>query len=148
MGIKRVFFLVYILTFISVYALNFSIAPTKFQVDLDKIETQEAYIINNTSTPLRIEVYLDVAQGYEGRDLNSNIVFFPKLVSVKPGGRQSVRFRLKDIEELKKGEYKSLLVFREKPQQIKKIDKSEEKEVTTEFNFITEVAIGIKGEKK
>lgn len=144
--------LIFILAIFSTlsYSLNFSIAPTKFEVDLNKRETQEAFIINNTSSPLRIEVYLDTLEGYEEKNLNSNIVIFPKKVSVRPGGKQTVRFRVKDIENLKDGEYKSLLVFKEIPKDIKTTGTNKSDEIITEFSFITELAvriIGVKGEK-
>lgn len=144
---NRIILLLYFIVSISSFSLNFSIAPTKFDLDLSKNETNEAYIINNTSSPLRVEIYLDKAEGFEDKDLNSNIVVFPKLISVKPGGKQSVRFKIKSTENLEKGKYKSLLVFREKPKEIKQ--KTEENEnFSTEFNFITEIAIGITGEKR
>lgn len=130
------------------YALNFSIAPTQFQVDLDKVETQEAYIINNTAQPLRIKVYVDIAEGYEKNNLNSNIVVFPKIVSIKPGGKQVIRFRVKPKDGMTAGKYKSLLVFRESPNELKEVDRSGEKGVTTEFKFLTEVAVGVMGIKK
>lgn len=139
--------LIFLIISFSTFALNFSIAPTKFDLDLSKNETKEAYIINNTSAPLRVEIYLDKAEGYEDKNLNSNIVVFPKLVSVKPGGKQSIRFKVKSSEELEKGEYKSLLVFREKPKEIKQ-KTQESEEFSTDFNFITEIAIGVRGEKK
>lgn len=139
--------LLYFIVFVVSFSLNFSIAPTSFNLDLSKNETNEAYIINNTSAPLRIEIYLDEAEGFENKSLSSNIMIFPKLISVKPGGKQSVRFKIKSTEKLEKGKYKSLLVFREKPKEIKQ--KTEEDDgFSTEFNFITEIAIGITGEKR
>mgnify|MGYP001268749036 CR=1 FL=1 len=144
---SKIILLFYFIISISTFSLNFSIAPTKFDLDLSKNETKEAYIINNTSSPLRVEIYLDKAEGYENKDLNSNIVIFPKLISIKPGGKQSVRFKVKSTENLEKGKYKSLLVFREKPKEIKqKIQESEK--FSTEFKFITEIAIGVTGEKR
>lgn len=144
---SKIILLFYFIISISTFSLNFSIAPTKFDLDLSKSETKEAYIINNTSSPLRVEIYLDKAEGYENKDLNSNIVIFPKLISIKPGGKQSVRFKVKSTENLEKGKYKSLLVFREKPKEIKqKIQESEK--FSTEFKFITEIAIGVTGEKR
>lgn len=129
------------------YGLNFSIAPTKFNINLNKIETQEAYIINNTAEPLRVEVYVDTAEGYEKNNLNSNIVIFPKIISVKPGMKQVVRFRVKPSKDMAKGKYKSLLVFRELPKNIKVIDNENSKKFETDFKFITEVAVGVNGIK-
>lgn len=148
---KIIYILILLLSSTISYSLNFSIAPTKFEIDLNKVATQEAYIINNTSTPLRVEVYLDTADGYEENNLNSNIVIFPKKISIRPGGKQTVRFRAKGTNELKDGKYKSLLVFKEIPAEIKTTNTKTSNGIVTDFSFITELAVGItgvKGEKK
>lgn len=144
---RKLIFIVMILISQITYSLNFSIAPTKFHVNLDKPETQEAYIINNTAQPLRIEIYVDIAEGYEENNLNSNITIFPKIISIKPGGKQTIRFRVKANKNLKVGEYKSLLVFKESPNEIKEIKEDGEKDLITDFKFLTEIAVGVTGVK-
>ena len=69
---------------------------------------------------------------------------------MRPGGKQTVRFRVKDTENLKDGEYRSLLVFKEIPKDVKTTGTNKSDEIITEFSFITELAvriIGVKGEK-
>lgn len=146
---KILYFFIFTISYFSSYALNFTIAPTSFEVDLDKVETHEVFVINNTVTPLRLEVYVDTAKDYEKKSLNSNIVIFPKKISIKPGAKQIVRFRVKVPKELEKGKYKSLLVFREIPSELKqKVEiKSTNEGVATNLSFITEIAIGVTGIK-
>lgn len=130
------------------WALNFSVAPTEFKVDLNKNSIEEVYLMNNTATPLRIETYVETARGYDGKDLNEEIVIFPKKISIRPGGNQTIRFRVKATER-ELGQYKSLIVFREIPQQIKKekVD-GKRNNFETNLNFVTEIAIGVTGEKR
>lgn len=146
---KLLCFIILIGTYLSSYALNFTIAPTSFEVNLDKVETHEVFVINNTVVPLRLEIYVDTAENYEEKNLNSNIVIFPKKISIKPGAKQIVRFRVKAPKELEKGKYKSLLVFREMPSELKqKVEVKTSKEgVATNLSFITEIAIGVTGIK-
>ena len=48
---KLSFFIILLVLSTASYSLNFSVMPTGFVVDLDKVSTQEVYITNNTSTP-------------------------------------------------------------------------------------------------
>lgn len=139
-------FLLFIFLYTVSFGLNFSIAPTGFDIDLKKNETNEVFIINNTGKPLRIEIFPEAPEGYKEHNLNENITIFPKIISVKPGAKQTVRFRIKKNENLKNdGEYKSLLVFREKPSEIKSKQEVVTDEFSTSITFITEVAIGVYG---
>lgn len=63
---------------------------TKFEVDLSKSSTQEMYIVNNTDSPLRVGIAPESDKKFR-YNLNSNIKVFPKVVSVKPAGKQIVR---------------------------------------------------------
>lgn len=143
-----VFFMTFIIG-INLYALNFSVAPTSFKVELKKPVTQEVYIINNTPAPLRIETYLEAADSFENFNLNNDITVFPKMISIKPGAKQTIRFRIKPNPEMKDGEYRSLLIFKEVPKEIKTVitDNQNSKGLSTELTFITEVAIGVSGIK-
>lgn len=133
---------------VNLFALSFSVAPTEFNISLDKNQLYEAYIMNNTFSPLRIEIYKEDIKGYEDKSITEDIIVFPKIVSIRPGGKQLVRFKVKPNPERKKGVYKSLLVFRENPNNIKTVSKSTKDGFETKLNFITEIAIGVRGEKK
>ncbi|MGK4199579.1 hypothetical protein [Fusobacterium sp. HC1336] len=140
--------LVVVLCSTNLFALSFSIAPTEFDISLDKNQLHEAYIMNNTFSPLRIEIYKEDVKGYEDKSITEDIIIFPKIISIRPGGKQLVRFKVKPNPSREKGVYRSLLVFRESPNNIKTISKNENGNFETKLNFITEIAIGVKGEKK
>ncbi|MGY0393863.1 fimbria/pilus periplasmic chaperone [Fusobacterium sp. SYSU M8A802] len=133
-----------IILYNTVLGLNFSVAPTSFQLDLEKNQTNEVYLINNTSEPLRIEVFTEAPESYENNNFNDRITIFPKVFSIKPGAKQTVRFKIKIDKDMDIGEYKSLLVFREKKSEIK-AENRKSIEFSTNLSFITELAIGITG---
>ena len=108
---KAIVVIIFFITNIVTLCLNFSVSPTKFEVDLSKDGTYEAYLLNNTPNPLRIEVYTEVPKGYEENNLNKNIVIYPKKISIKPGGKKEIRFKVKGIKNIDKKTYKTLLVF-------------------------------------
>lgn len=147
---KKILYIIFmIIIFNFSYSLNFTAAPVNFEVNLEKAITEEIYIINNTPEPLRIEAYIDTLKGYEDKSLNSNIVIFPKKISIKPGEKQTIRFRIKPSENMESGKYKSLLVLQEIPSEIKKENSAETlKGVSAEFKLVTELAIVVTGIKK
>lgn len=145
---KKVLIMLVTLSVTKIFALSFSIAPTEFHISLDKNQLYEAYIMNNTFTPLRIEVYKEDIKGYETRGLAEDIIIFPKIISIRPGGKQLIRFKIKPNPNREKGEYRALLVFRESPNNVKTVSKNIDSNFETKLNFITEIAIGVKGEKK
>ncbi|MGL5367419.1 MAG: fimbria/pilus periplasmic chaperone [Cetobacterium somerae] len=122
---------------------NFSVAPTRFEVNLDKIVTNEITLLNNTTKPMRIESFIETAPGYEKSDLNESIKLYPKLVSIKPGGKQVVRFRIKPESNIKDGEYKSYVVFKEVP--LKEKSKGEIEKVGAQIKMLTELGISVYG---
>lgn len=127
-------------------ALNFSIYPTKFEVDLSKSNTYEMYIVNNTDLPLRVGIAPESDKNFgEEYNLNSNIKVFPKTVSVKPAGKQVVRFRITPDKKLKEGEYKSYITFTEIPPAIKTKDTVSES-ISSEVQMITAILISVYGE--
>ncbi|WP_443864222.1 fimbria/pilus periplasmic chaperone [Fusobacterium ulcerans] len=148
---KKLLFIILLLNIsILSYSLNFSVAPTGFVVDLKSSTTKEIYITNNTSQPMRLEAFFTSDPEFgEKYNLNSDITIFPKTISIKPGSKQTVRFRVKPDSKIQSGEYKSYLTFREVPQNIKTVpnNNAENKSLETSLNVITEIAIGIYGQK-
>ena len=142
---KVIVVIIFFITNIVTLCLNFSVSPTKFEVDLSKDGTYEAYLLNNTPTPLRIEVYTEVPKGYEENNLNKNIVIYPKKISIKPGGKKEIRFKVKSIKNINKKTYKTLLVFRESLPNIKEKIETRNSRVNMDLSFITEIAIGVYG---
>lgn len=148
---KLLLFLFLITISIISYSFNFSVMPTIFAVDLTKVSTNEVYLTNNTADPLRIEIYPESDSDFsEKYTLNSNIVIFPKVVAIKPGATQTVRFRIKASPNMEKGEYKSLLTFRELEQNIKTAQTGEDNRVNetigTNITMLTEVSISVFGQ--
>lgn len=149
---KKLAFITFLLIIsLTSYSLNFSVMPTGFVVDLDKVSTQEVYITNNTSAPLRLEAYFGSDTNFgEEFNLNSNSVIFPKIIALKPGAKQTIRFRTKPNADMKEGEYKSYLTFKEIPQEIKTTPGGEENNKTamsTNLQMITEISISVFGQR-
>lgn len=149
---KKLSFIILLLavSFVS-YSLNFSVMPTGFVVDLSKVSTQEVQIRNNTSIPLRLEAYFEADPVFgEEFNLNSNSVIFPKIIALKPSAKQTIRFRTKPNADMKDGEYKSYLTFKEIPQEIKIVPGGEENNNTamsTNLQMITEISISVFGQR-
>lgn len=134
--------LYFLLTLMS-YAFNFSVAPTRFEISLDKVNTNEITLINNTTSPMRLESFLENAPGYEKYSLNNYIKLYPKMVAIKPGGKQVVRFRVKPEASMTSGEYKSYVVFKEIP--LKENKEENSGKVDAQIKMITEVGISVYG---
>lgn len=142
--LKKLYILIIFCLFsMIVQGFNFSVAPTRFEVNLDKIVTNEIILLNNTTKPMRIESFIETAPGYEKSDLNESIKLYPKLVSIKPGGKQVVRFRIKPESNMKDGEYKSYVVFKEVP--LKEKSKGEIEKVGAQIKMLTELGISVYG---
>ena len=144
---KLYIFFTFIIFGIISYGANFSVAPTRFELDINKVATNEVHIFNNTSKPLRIETYLESDKNFgEKYNLNKNIAVFPKVIAIKPGAKQVVRFRVKPSKDLAEGENKSYLVFKELPGNIKTTaPQNSDGGATTNISILTELGISIYG---
>ncbi|WP_349764046.1 fimbria/pilus periplasmic chaperone [Fusobacterium sp. SYSU M8D902] len=142
---KFLYIILFIINIAIAYSLNFSVVPTRYEVELTKVSTNEIYITNNTTEPMRLEAYIEGDKRFgENYNLNDDIVIFPKKIFIKAGGRQTVRFRVKPNSKYIDGEYKSYVVFKEVPYEIKNEDKSSR---LTNVNLITEIGVPIYGTK-
>lgn len=154
--IKRLFFtVVYLSFFTKLLAFNIGIAPTGFYTSLDKNETHEIMVTNNTMKPMRVEISVEKDEGWEKYDMGEMMKVYPKSITLKPNGSRSVRFAVRGVKDLPDGEYKTKLVFRELPgkpkENTKKVKGETGQEVAVEFELLTEVhvaAYGLKGERK
>ena len=147
---KIIFIINFIIISMVSYSLNFSVAPTKFQVDLSKVATQEAYVINNTTQPMRIETYLENDENFgENFTMIDDIVVFPKKIAIKAGGTQVVRFRVKPRQDMPEGELKTYITFKEVPQEIKNTNSTEKKGemMGAGVGLLTEISVPIYGYK-
>ncbi|WP_288217583.1 hypothetical protein [uncultured Fusobacterium sp.] len=128
------------------YSLNFSVSPTKFDIDMKQKKTYELEIVNNTGNILRITSFFEKKEGY--KSLAENIIVFPKKISIKPGGKKDIRFTIRDLEKLEAGSYKNLFVIREIESRNNNIEIVDNKDQIFNINIITEVALHINGVKK
>lgn len=146
---KKLLFIVLLLNLsILSYSLNFSVAPTGFSVELNKPSTQEITILNNTTEPLRLDAVFQTDSDFgEKYNLNSTLTIFPKTISLKPAGKQTVRFRVKPDSSIQDGEYTSLLTFTEIPGEIKTVSSNNKNNVSSNLNFITKISISVYGYK-
>lgn len=154
--IKKLFYgVVYLLFFSKLLAFNIGIAPTGFYTSLDKNETHEIMVTNNTMEPMRVEISVEKNEGWEKYDMGKMMKIYPKNITLKPNGSRSVRFAVRGAKDLPEGEYKTKLVFKELPKKPKDIDKKVQgetgQEVAMEFELLTEIhvaAYGLKGQRK
>ena len=148
---KKIIFLInFIFLSMITFSANFSVAPTRFEVELGKVTTNEVYVVNNTSNPLRIETYVESDKNFgEKYNLNSDIVVFPKKIAIKAGGTQIVRFRVKPNPNMPDGELKSYINFSEVPEEIKNVNsegKGTEKSGSN-ISIVTELGVPVYGYK-
>lgn len=118
---------------------NFSVAPTKIEIDLKKDTVEEIYLINNTDEELKLLAYFETPLEYENAKLEKYSEVFPKLVVIPPRGEKIVKIAYKFSKDIDlEKEYKSYIIFKELPNKINK----EEKNKITIYN---EIGIGIIG---
>ncbi len=154
--LKKIFYgLMFGLFFTSTFAFNIGIAPTGFYTSLDKNETHEIMVTNNTVYPMRIEIDIEKDPGWEKYDMGDMMKIYPKNLTLKPNGSRSVRFAVRGTKDLPEGEYKAKFIFRELPGtskgNIEKIQTESGEEIGIEFELLTEIhiaAYGLKGERK
>lgn len=126
-------------------AISFTVYPTRFEIDSKSVGIYEAEVVNNTEEPLRVTMYTEEDDNFgKEYNINENIVVVPKNIALKPGASQTVRFRFKPDKNKTDGEYKSNIIFKEIPLDIKSVSKAENNEnMTSNVRFITEMAVPV-----
>ncbi len=153
--LKKIFCgVIFSLFFTSTFAFNIGIAPTGFYTSLDKNETHEIMVTNNTMKPMRIEIDIEKDEGWEKYDMGDMMRIYPKSLTLKPNGSRSVRFAVRGTKELPDGEYKTKIVFREVagkiPESFEPVKGETGREVGMNFELLTEIhvaAYGLKGKR-
>lgn len=143
---KKIIFGMFLTLTSIVSAISFTVYPTRFEIDSKAVGIYEAEVINNTQEPLRVTMYTEEDANFgKEYNINENILVVPKSISLKPGASQTVRFRFKPNKNKLDGEYKSNIIFKEIPLDIKSMSKVEEntKGMTSNVRFITEMAIPV-----
>lgn len=128
---------------LNIFAFNMGVAPTSFHIDLNNNhKTKEVIVLNNTNKPMRIEIAVEKPKDYkEEFYLGKWIRLYPKIINIRPQGKQKVRFAIRIPKDIPKGKYKSYLVFKEIPK-LSEMDSS-----NINIEMITEIAISIYGDK-
>lgn len=143
--IKKILFLLFFLIISKLtFSLNFSINPREFLVDFTQNETHELLIQNNLGRPLRLEIFFEDVKNK--KSFGENIKIFPKKISIKPGGRGHVRFKIANLKDLESGEYDNLLIISEKEESFENF-KTKDSGIKYEIKMITEIALHIYGIK-
>ena len=126
-------------------AISFTVYPTRFEIDSKSVGIYEAEVVNNTEEPLRVTMYTEEDDNFgKEYNINENIVVVPKNIALKPGASQTVRFRFKPDKNKTDGEYKSNIIFKQIPLDIKSVSKAENNEnMTSNVRFITEMAVPV-----
>lgn len=143
---KKIIFGMFLTLTSIVSAISFTVYPTRFEIDSKAVGIYEAEVVNNTQEPLRVTMYTEEDPNF-GKDynINENIVVVPKNISLKPGTSQTIRFRFKPDKNKMNGEYKSNIIFKEIPLDIKSVSKANDNTegMTSNVRFITEMAIPV-----
>ena len=140
---KKIISIMFLMLSIKMFALDYTVFPTRFNFNLNRMNTEEITIINNTLHPLRIEVFTEADNRFsKEHNLNKNIKIFPKLVSIKPAGKQIVRFRVTPHKE--DGEFKSYITFKELERKTQK-KSSENNQIISDVQMLAELSIPVYG---
>ena len=117
-----------IMTGSSAFAASFGVSPTRFEFSLAKRFTNFFTITNNSEQTMRVRVYPKFIEiGAEGKviekvghphDLSRWMVFNPRLVTVRPGRKRTVRFSVRPPKGLAEGEYRAVVFFEELPGKV------------------------------
>ncbi|MGL5951307.1 MAG: hypothetical protein ACRCZH_07810 [Cetobacterium sp.] len=111
------FFIVFFNTLIS-SEFNFSVAPTKVEIDMKRDFVSEIFLINNTDRELKLFPYFETPLEYENHSMEGMLEIFPKLIRIEPGKEKIVKIffeKDKNFEVIKGKEYKSYIIFKELP---------------------------------
>lgn len=141
---KKIFLITFMIITSSIYSLDYAVFPTRFNIDIKKMNTNEIEVINNTIEPLRLQVFVEADEDF-GKDynLNKKIRIFPKVLFIRPAGRQIVKFRVLPLN--KSGEYKSYIRFKQLENLDRNKNLSRNTGITTNIHMLASLAIPIYG---
>ena len=130
---------------VSTYAISMQVAPHRFVFSIDQSNTQEAVVTNVSDHPVKIKVYCEPAPDQLKEEyLGDWVVIFPKLLTLNPGEKKTVRFSVRTPKGLKDGEYRAFLFFEEmfeKKEATEPIDN-----VQLDFQLLTKLGVNIYGQ--
>lgn len=93
----------------------FEVAPPIQTIDLNRVRTSEAYVINDSDKLVRVKIYPQRPEDQKDEELYLGdwMIIYPQLLYLKPKSKRSVRFGMRIPGELEDGEYRSEIVFEE-----------------------------------
>jgi hypothetical protein len=106
---------------------DFSVAPSRIEIDLAKPKTESFIVYNRGDGPIRVEIettYFPVDskemeygeklanKNVVADDLSSSIRISPSKISLAPGEQRAVRISIRPGSNLSEGEYRAHLLFR------------------------------------
>ena len=120
---------------------NILVAPHRFIFRIDQRNTQVVEITNTSNTTKRLKVYPGKPpEMKEELYLGEWLVLYPPILTLRPGQKRAVRFSVRAPDDLKAGEYRSLLYFEELPQQ-----NSNSNSGKIDFQLLTKLGINLYG---
>lgn len=139
---KIIFLVIFIVVSMYSFALDFSVYPTRFVVDLKRPTVEEVYIQNDRDITIKVEIFSEEDRIFGSEyNLNSNILIYPKVVYVKPRDRQIVRFKVKPLKE--NGEFKSYITFKQVADDENKVES--QNIIQSQIGILAELSIPVYG---
>ncbi|MFH1223992.1 MAG: hypothetical protein V1647_06600 [Pseudomonadota bacterium] len=159
----RIILIFVALTFpLSTFAKNsFLVAPTSVEINLSRPNTASFVVTNNGDAPVRVSIspiyfpvdsrFMPPAKPLDAKtakqdDLSKYMIVSPGMVSVKPGDQRIIRVSVRPPAGLKKGEYRSHLLFSMLDIADRmKMKKKDDSGVSMQINFKSETAVVVYG---
>jgi len=127
---------------------NFEVAPQIQELNLDKQFTQTIHLKNGTNKVKKIKIYPQKPSDQKSEELYMGdwVIVYPKIVYLKPNGKQTIRMAARVPKGLKDGEYRAQLVFEELPT-VKSKEDVAEGEVSAQIEILYKLISTIYGYK-
>jgi len=110
---KNLIICLFILTTISLFG-NVFITEKSFLINLSRPKTQEFDLINNGTSPVRVQISTRKPSDLKDDDsyLGEYIKIYPSMVVIPAKGKRKVRFAVRAPKSLKDGEYRAILFYK------------------------------------
>ncbi len=139
---------VYVVLMMCVYGIEVAPSTYNYRIDQGGI-AQDVLLLNENDKSERIKIsFIKYRNDKEEKSLGKWTTVYPKIVSINPGSRKTVKFSIEPPSELKKGEYRSLIFFEELEQRA--LDFSGGKVVvstspSSQINFMISLGVVVYG---
>ena len=138
------------------YAASFQVSPTRFEFSLSKRFTNFFTLTNIADKSLRVRVYAQFVEIDEKNqivekvghphDLSRWAVFNPRLLTIRPRQKRTVRFSIRPPRQLGEGEYRAVIFFEELPSRAPASPGAvDNKKVELQLTLLTRVGVSLYG---